>query len=124
MTKICLLLTDDPDDQQTFSNAISEISPENILLTIVDVNQAVAFLARRECFPQYIFVDASMYGMNINQITNAVKDGSFKKAPLIVYGYEEDSMHSKNSSDFPFFNKDSTYTELVKFLRGVLEKRM
>src|SRR5687767_14926386 len=98
MTKICLLLTDDPDDQQTFSNAISEISSENILLTIVDVNQAITFLATKEFFPQYIFVDASMYGMNINQITNAVKDGSSKKAPLIVYGYEEDSTNSKNSS--------------------------
>lgn len=123
MTKICLLLTDDPDDQQTFSNAISEISPENILVTIVDINQAITFFTKKEFIPQYIFVDASMYGMNVSQITDAVKVGSSAKAPLIVYGYEEDSTNSKNSSDYPFFNKDSTYTELVKFLRGVLEKR-
>src|ERR1044071_4287035 len=122
MSKICLLLTDDPDDQQTFSNAISEISPENILVTIVDVNQAVTFLNTKEFFPQYIFVDASMYGMNISQIKEVVKDGTSQKAPLILYGYEEDSASLKSTSDFPFFNKDSSYSDLLKFLRSVLAK--
>lgn len=122
MSKICLLLTDDPDDQQTFSNAISEISPGNILLTVVDINQAVALLTTKGFSPQYIFVDASMYGMNIAQIKNAIKDGALHEIPLVLYGYEEDSAASKSTSDFPFFSKDSSYTELLNFLRAVLAK--
>lgn len=122
MSKICLLLTDDPDDQQTFSNAISEISSENILLTVVDVGQAVTLLTTRKFLPQYIFVDASMYGMNIAQIKGAIKDGSLHETPLVLYGYEEDSVTSKSTGDFPFFSKDSSYSELVTFLRGVLAK--
>jgi hypothetical protein len=120
-SKICLLLTDDPDDQQSFSNAISEIAPENILISVIDANHAVKLLSSQKIHPDFVFVDVSMYGLDVSKIritTN--REGAPGKVPLALYGYEEDSGAARSLSDFPYLNKDCTYSDLINFIRSVL----
>jgi hypothetical protein len=121
-SKICLLLTDDPDDQQSFSNALSEIAPEIILITVIDAGHAVNLLASKKFLPDFIFVDVSMFGLDINEIkTTTHHDGVATPVPFAVYGYQEDLSAAKNLSDYPYLNKDCTYSDLINFLRGVLK---
>ena len=117
--KICLLLTDDPDDQQSFSNAISEIAPENILISVIDVTHAVKLLGSKKIRPDVIFVDVSMYGIDVTQIKNTTNDDGQLVVPFALYGYEEDSSNVRNMSDYPYLNKDCTYSDLINYLRGV-----
>ena len=65
--KTCLLVTDDPDDHQAFSEALSEISLNTILVVILDSKQASLLLKTKKLIPDYIFVDMSMQGIEINE---------------------------------------------------------
>jgi CheY-like chemotaxis protein len=120
--KICLLLTDDPDDQQSFSNALTEIDPNSILISVIDSAQAVRLLNTKKILPDLIFLDVSMYGMDVSQIVNATRnDGLLRSVPLAFYGYKEDSDGLKEMSDFPYLDKDCTYSDLIKFVRAALK---
>jgi CheY-like chemotaxis protein len=120
--KICLLLTDDPDDQQSFSNALTEIDPNSILISVIDSAQAVRLLNTKKILPDLIFLDLSMYGMDVSQIANATRnDGDLRSVPLALYGYKEDSADLKEMSDFPYLDKDCTYSDLIKFVRTALK---
>jgi hypothetical protein len=120
--KICLLLTDDPDDQQSFSNAISEIAPDNILITVIDPAQALKLLSSKKISPDFIFADVSMYGMDLSKFRSETNTDGIAKAPFAVYGYEEDSRTGQSFSDFPFLSKDCTYSDLVNYLKKVLKQ--
>ena len=120
--KICLLLTDDPDDQQSFSNALTEIDPNSILISVIDSAQALRLLNTKKILPDLIFVDVSMYGMDVSQIANATRnDGVLRSVPLALYGYKEDSDGLKEMSDFPYLDKDCTYSDLIRFVRTALK---
>jgi hypothetical protein len=121
-SKICLLLTDDPDDQQSFSNAISEIAPEIILISVIDAGHAVNLLTSKKVLADFIVVDVSMFGLDINQIKrSAHNDGVLKPVTFALYGYQEDLAAANNFSNYPYLNKDCTYSDLINFLRGVLK---
>jgi CheY-like chemotaxis protein len=122
LLKTCLLVTDDPDDHQAFSEALSEISENTILIVILDSKKASLLLQEKKHVPDYIFVDLSMHGILINEFMDGVRmDSALKSIPTILYGEEDELKKVPQAYGKPFFSKDYNYAELRSFLMDVLE---
>lgn len=119
--KTCLLITDDPDDHDAFSEALSEIASQNILFVISNSEKALALLQSKRHRPDYIFVDLTMYGMRKNYFLNTMS-GDFELAdiPIILYGDKTDC-DKMNGFHCPFLSKDYSYAELRIFLAQVFK---
>ena len=116
--KTCLLVTDDPDDHQAFSEAISEIAEEAIVLVVLDSQKALELLKSKTHLPHYIFLDLSMYGIRINSILSILREDPHLHAiQAIVYGEAQNFDRIENRKELTFFNKEYEYSELQKFLR-------
>jgi CheY-like chemotaxis protein len=119
--KTCLLVTDDPDDHQSFSEALSEISANTILIVILDSEKATMLLESKKLIPDYIFVDLSMHGIRIREFMEAVKrNSSLRTIPAILYGDEDELNKIQKVNSTPFFPKDYNYAELRSFLMDVV----
>jgi CheY-like chemotaxis protein len=120
--KTCLLVTDDPDDHQAFSEALSEISDNTILIVILDSQKAALLLREKKHIPDYIFIDLSMHGIHINDFMDGVQiDSALNRIPLILYGEPDELKKLPFENEKPFFSKDYNYAELRNFLKEVLE---
>jgi len=120
--KTCLLVTDDPDDHQAFSEAISEIAEETIVLVVLDSQKALELLKSKTHLPHYIFLDLSMHGIRINSFLNFVKGGDDLHAiRTIVYGEALNFDKIENKEGLTFFSKDYEYSELQQFLRTLFK---
>ncbi len=120
--KTCLLITDDPDDHQAFTEALSEISAKAIVLNVVDSEKALDFLKIKKHTPDYIFIDLSMHGIRINSFLKAVKsDIDLSLVPTVVYGQEKDFIKIENPEKVVFFIKDYEYSHLRDFLKNFIK---
>lgn len=120
--KTCLLVTDDPDDHQAFSEALAEISDNTVLIVILDSKKASLLLREKKHIPDYIFVDLSMHDIHINEFMSVVRlDSALNQIPTILYGEETELTKISNADKTPFFSKDYSYAQLRRFLMGVLE---
>jgi CheY-like chemotaxis protein len=117
--KTCLLITDDPDDHQAFSEAFSEVSEETIVLIVLDSQKALEMLRAKKHSPDFIFLDMSMHGIRINTFLKFLKVEQKlpSNVPVVVYGDMADFYKLEYSSEVTFFNKEYEYSELRDFLR-------
>jgi CheY-like chemotaxis protein len=117
--KTCLLVTDDPDDHQAFSEALTEISERTVVLNILDSQKALSLLLSKRYAPDYIFLDLSMHGIRINTFLKSVMaDTILSEVPMVVYGEQASiSKIDGNFNNIIFFNKDFEYSELKDFLK-------
>lgn len=121
--KTCLLVTDDPDDHQAFSEAVSEISPTAIVLIVLSSEKAMELLRSKKLYPDYIFLDISMYGVKINSFLKMIKnDEDFKHTPTMAYGDVTDFGKVEHSDELTFFNKEYQYSELQNFLKTFINE--
>jgi len=117
--KTCLLVTDDPDDHQAFSEALSEISDDTVVLNVLDSQKALKFLLSKKPSPDYIFLDLSMNGIRINSFLNSMSsDDSLLSIPTVLYGHRSifDQLDHHDHTNLAFFDKEYEYSELKKFL--------
>jgi CheY-like chemotaxis protein len=120
--KTCLLVTDDPDDHQAFSEALSEITSNAVVLIVLDSEKALQLLKSGKYFPDYVFLDLSMHGIRINTFLKAMKsDGSFRFIPTVVYGGESAFEKIEHRDGIYFFNKEYDYSELRNFLAEFIQ---
>ena len=119
--QICLLVTDDPDDHQAFSEALSEISAGAIVLIILDSQKAIQlFKAYSQRF-DYIFLDLSMNGIRINSFLKSIDlNPGLKSVRILVYGEEESFSRIESNEKLVFFKKEYEYSELRDFLKMFL----
>lgn len=115
--KTCLLVTDDPDDHQAFSEAFSDVSSEAIVLNVLDSAKALLLLNSKKHIPDYLFLDISMHGIRINSFLKAARsDPAISRIPTVLYGLEADISKVDEPRDMIFFNKEYGYTDLRNFL--------
>ena len=57
--KTCLLVTDDADDHQAFTEAFNEISANTVVLIVLDSQKALELLKAKVHSPDYLFLDLS-----------------------------------------------------------------
>lgn len=120
--KTCLLVTDDPDDHQAFSEAISELAEDTIVLIVLDSQKALDLMKSKTHLPDYIFLDLSMHGIRINSFLNIIKgEADLHVIPTIVYGEVPNFDKIQNNEGLFFFNKEYEYSELQKFLRALFK---
>ncbi|HEY0744824.1 MAG TPA: hypothetical protein VGD40_25330 [Chryseosolibacter sp.] len=117
--KTCLLITDDPDDHQAFSEAFAEVSEETIVLIVLDSQKALEMLRAKKHAPDFIFLDLSMHGIRINTFLKFIKaeDQTLTQVPVVVYGEVAEFYKLEYVSEVTFFNKEYEYSELRDFLR-------
>lgn len=116
--KICLLVTDDPDDHQAFSEAISDISEKAIVLIILDSHKALELLKAKQQSPDYLFLDLSMHGIRINSFLKVIKQNLvLASVPTLVYGEEASFNKIEDPADLIFFSKEYQYSALKNFLK-------
>jgi CheY-like chemotaxis protein len=122
--KTCLLVTDDPDDHQTFSEAFSDVSSEAIVLNVLDSAKALDLLNSKKHIPDYLFLDLSMHGIRINTFLKSLrKDPAISGIPTVLYGLEADIGKVDEPRDMTFFNKEYGYSDLRNFLRHFMQSR-
>jgi CheY-like chemotaxis protein len=123
--KTCLLITDDPDDHQAFSEAFAEISEATVVLIVLDSQKALEMLKSKRHEPDFIFLDLSMHGIKINTFLKYIKvdERSLNIIPVVVYGDRPEFSKLEFASEVTFFNKEYEYSELKDFLREFFRVR-
>lgn len=117
----CLLVTDDPDDHQVFSEALSEISPGIVLVVVPDSDKAIELLKAKKFIPDYIFLDLTMHGVRGYNFLKILKgDDDLKRIPAVVYGGDGELDDARDVDIAAFFSKDYNYSELRRLLKDIL----
>jgi CheY-like chemotaxis protein len=119
--KTCLLVTDDPDDHQTFSEAFADVSSNAVVLNVVDSHKALELITSHKHIPDFFIVDVSMHGMRINTFLKAIRaDDMISRTLTVLYGFESDMKNVDRLPGTLFFNKEYRYTDLRNFLKGLI----
>jgi CheY-like chemotaxis protein len=119
----CLLVTDDPDDHQSFSEAFAEISENAVVLIVLDSLKALTLIRSQKHAPDYIFLDLSMHNIRINTFLNTIRgDRELRHTPTVVYGDETSLIKVGSAENVIFFNKHYEYSELRDFLAGFFKQ--
>jgi CheY-like chemotaxis protein len=118
--RTCLLVTDDPDDHQAFSEAIAEITPAIVLVVVSDAGKALQMLKTKKCVPDYIFLDLTVHELKSEEfLKGLVNDNTLNTIPMVVYGEESGFFQTSNINTTAFFVKDYDYSELKDFLTKI-----
>lgn len=121
--KTCLLVSDDPDDHQAFSEAFSDVSRDAIVLNVLDSVKALELLKAKKHIPDYLFVDVSMHGIRINPFLKIIaNDPATSKIPTVLFGHESDILNVEGGDTCLFFNKEYGFTQLRNFLKEFMGK--
>jgi CheY-like chemotaxis protein len=116
--RTCLLVTDDPDDHQAFSEALSEFSSKTVVVIVLDSDKALDLMKSKRHIPDYIFVDLSMQGIRMESFLEArKKDADIHSVPTVVYGAKSTFDRMEDTEGLIFFNKEYEYSELRNFLK-------
>ncbi|HEX8039816.1 MAG TPA: response regulator [Chryseosolibacter sp.] len=119
--KICLLVDDDPDDQEVFLTALSDVSSSALCLVAPDGDRALEILHNEETKPHYIFLDLNMPRMNGFEFLTAMKKSSIlRHIPVIVYSttsHQAQIEKVKALGAAEFFTKTYKYHELCDLLK-------
>jgi len=119
--KICLLVDDDPDDQEVFLTALADISDSALCLVAPDGDRALEILHNEETIPDYIFLDLNMPRMNGFEFLAAIKKSKvLKDIPVIVYSTTSqpaqiEKVIKLGATDF--FTKTHKYADLCMLLK-------
>ena len=119
--KICLLVDDDPDDQEVFLTALNDVCSSVLCLVAPDGDRALELLHNEDTIPHYIFLDLNMPRMNGFEFLAAMKKSSvLKNIPVIVYStttQQSQIEKVKNLGATEFFTKTYRYKDLCALLK-------
>jgi len=118
--KICLLVDDDPDDQEVFLTALNDVCSSVLCLVAPDGDRALELLHNEDTIPDYIFLDLNMPRMNGFEFLAAMKKSKIlRDIPVIVYSTtaqpsQIDKVKKLGATEF--FTKTYKYKELCAML--------
>lgn len=122
--KTCLLVTDDPDDHQTFTEAISKVAADTIVLIVVDSSKALSLLTSLTHVPDHVIIDLSMNGLDIRGFLTALRSNPMlTRIPILTYGSPTENAEIDDRRALVFFAKDYEYSQLQAILRDFLANR-
>lgn len=118
----CLLIDDDPDDQEIFSLALKELDPSVICEFANNGIEGIEKLQNTPPFnPDYIFIDMNMPRMNgVECLSEIKKITRVKKIPVFLYSTSADPKmvsESKLLGAADFIVKPVGINELVQILK-------
>jgi len=123
--KKLLLVDDDSDDTELFSEAVSEIDSSVLFHCASDGNEILEKLSEKRIdTPDLIFLDINMPEMSGWQFLERVKGNQrLKDIPVIIYttsSTRSDLMHARTSGALCFVTKPANYGRLKKILEIVI----
>lgn len=124
MNKRFLVIDDDSDDRELFSEALASVDPEIVCDQATDGAEALKRLAMREIDkPDIVFVDINMPVMNGWQFLTQLKsEDNFKNIPVIVYTTSsnlKDKLIADDLGALCFITKPHAFGRLKKMLNIV-----
>ena len=121
IVKTCLLVSDDPDDQVEFTEALSEISDELIAIVLSDPKRAADLVLSKRHIPDYMIVDLSVDGFAHDDFfSRLASDRDFDEMVVIAFGDDFEYEGVKSGKVSAFLERDSAYSDMRKFLRRVI----
>lgn len=116
----CLLIDDDPDDQEIFCMALEEIGKRIKCMFANDGVDALNKLKENNVLPDFIFIDMNMPRMNGNECLAKIKEESHLKAiPVYMYSTSaepEAVAETQRLGAAGFIVKPTSVSELTKTL--------
>jgi len=118
--KTCLLVTDDPDDQVQFSEALNGISSDTILISVSDSRKALTLIKKDILRPTFIFFDLSLGQVKPGKFLSEIKKMKLQTVTLVVYGKRKDVENRGLGKGVIFLDRSYSYNELQDFLSDLL----
>ena len=123
-SKYCMLIDDDPDEQEIFLVAAQEVNPDVIWRYENDPKQALASLRQSFELPDLIFLDINMPKMDgFEFITHLKRDERLRPIQVIFYSTTKDEIQIKKASTLgalAFVTKTTNHPDLCNVLRMFL----
>ncbi len=124
LQKTLLIVDDDPDDVQLFSEAVSGINNSFRCLSASNGEEALQLLKEAIIKPDFIFLDLNMPRMNGKQCLVQLKtDSQFAYIPVIIYStskVKKDIEDTLRLGAVSFLTKPNKFDHLVKAISYVL----
>ena len=126
MKKRFLLIDDDSDDRELFSEALSAVDPVSICDRVPDGEEAFNKLATKQIDkPDIIFLDINLPTMSGWQILTELKQKEdYKQIPVIIYSTStnpKDRSTAEGLGALCFFTKPANYRVLKSMLEIVVK---
>ena len=116
-----LLISDDLDDHQSFTEAFQQVCPEMIEIAVLSQSKAEELLQSRKLVPDYIFLDLTAPDSDVKKFlanVRMIEDG--KKFSVTVYGEDPEVMSL--STGISKFDKDYEFPQLVNFFENLVRQ--
>ena len=124
LQKTLLIVDDDPDDVQLFSEAVSGINNSFRCLSASNGEEALQLLKEAIIKPDFIFLDLNMPRMNGKQCLVQLKtDSQFADILVIIYStskVKKDIEDTLRLGAVSFLTKPNKFDHLVKAISYVL----
>jgi DNA-binding NtrC family response regulator len=125
MNKIstALLISDDLDDHQAFTEAFQSLQPNLIVVAVLSQDKAMNLLASKKLIPDFVFLDLTSPDSDAIKFLSRIKsfeDG--KPISVTLYGNDIDLI-STGMRGVSSFEKEYDFPELVKFFENLLKQR-
>ncbi len=122
---LALIIDDDSDDREIFSEAIRTIDPAITCLEARDGEEGLNLLTRElTVLPDIVFLDINMPRMNGFQCLLEIKKHTrLKEIEVIIYSTTSSSLDIQTYRRLGagFLAKQSEYNKLVVLLKGILK---
>jgi hypothetical protein len=80
----CIFINDNPSDQEIFTKAVRDVSPQTLCLTFNNAQDAICILVEDMIVPNYIFIEFDLSKQNgFLEIIQKIE--SLKAVPVIVH---------------------------------------
>lgn len=125
MVKRFLLIDDDSDDRELFSEALSLVEPEIICEQAIDAEEGLARLKETDEAPDLIFLDINLPVMNGWQFLSKLKtEQGLNHIPVIMYSTSSNARDKKTALEMGalcFITKPDAFRSLKGMLGVVVE---
>jgi CheY-like chemotaxis protein len=124
MVKRFLLIDDDSDDRELFSEALSMVEPAIICYQANDAEEGFTWLQQNTDEPDLIFLDINLPVMNGWQLLTRLKESSLKHIPVIMYSTSSNARDIRTAKELGalcFITKPHAFRMLKGMLNVVVE---
>ena len=119
-----LIIDDDPEDIELFSEAVYSFNEKIAITTATDASVALEDLQKAEKLPDIIFLDSQMPRLTGKDFLQQLhKNETLQNIPVVVLSGQSDNVMKDNFKKIGASNyicKPNSYKQLIEELRGVL----
>jgi CheY-like chemotaxis protein len=125
--RIVLIIDDDPDDVEFFTEAVEKVQRGATCYTKTNGQEGMTFLLNpRNPLPDFIFLDLNMPLMNGKQCLREIRRSKrLRNIPVIIYTtsrQKSDEEETKKLGADEFFTKPSRFEDLCSMLLSCFKK--